>query len=435
MVATLENISQLERRLDIALPSVEIDSEVQNRLKRLARNFKMHGFRPGKVPLKVVAQQYEDQVRREVLGDALQKSFGDAIREQNLKVAGAPRFEPKTAAESASQVEFSATFEVYPDLAVGDIAEVVINRPVTDVSEAEVDKTLEIMRKQRATFGRVERGAAIGDKASIDFVGKIEGQEFKGSKGDDFEVILGEGRLLKDFEDKLIGMKAGASTAFEMRFPEDYHEKEIAGKTATFDVKLKQVKEATLPPIDAQFAKALGVADVNLETMRREVRENLAREVKQRISARLRDQVMQALIDRTAVEAPKSLVELEIERMSKAARHDLEARGVKVDGVPLPREAFEQQAQRRVKLGLILAEVVKANALLAKPEQVRAKIEELAQTYEQPDQVVKWYYQSPQRLREVESMVLEDSVMEWAMRTAKVEDKETAFDELMGNTK
>ena len=435
MAAILENIGQLERRLDITLPSVEIDSEVQNRLKRLARDFKMHGFRPGKVPLKVVAQQYEDQVRREVLGDALQKSFGDAIREQNLKVAGAPRFEPKTAAESASQVEFSATFEVYPELAIGDIAEVAINRPVTDISEAEVDKTLEIMRKQRATFGPVERGAAIGDKATIDFVGKIDGQEFNGGKGEDFEVILGEGRLLKDFEDNVVGMKAGAAKAFEIRFPEDYHGKEIAGKTATFDVKLKQVTEPTLPPIDAEFAKSLGVADGNLNTMRREVRENLEREVKQRISARLKDQIMQALIDHTTVEAPKSLVELEIERMSKAARHDLEARGVKTEGVPLPREAFEQQAQRRVKLGLILAEVVKANALHAKPEHVRAKVEEHAQTYEQPDEVVKWYYQSPQRLREIESMVLEDNVVEWAMRTAKVLDKATAFDELMGNNK
>jgi len=214
MAAILENISQLERRLDITLPSVEIDSEVQIRLKHLARTFKMHGFRPGKVPLKVVAQQYEDQVRREVLGDALQKSFGDAIREQNLKVAGAPRFEPKTAAESASQVEFSATFEVYPELAVGDIAEVTISRPVADVSEAEVDKTLDIMRKQRATFSPVEREAALGDKATIDFVGKIDGQEFNGGKGENLEVILGEGRLLKDFENKLVGMKAGASQTF-----------------------------------------------------------------------------------------------------------------------------------------------------------------------------------------------------------------------------
>jgi trigger factor len=435
MAATLENISQLERRLDITLPSAEIDSEVQNRLKRLARNVKMHGFRPGKVPLKVVAQQYEDQVRREVLGDALQKSFGEAIRAQNLKVAGYPHFEPKHAAPSGSQVEFSATFEVYPEIAIGDMAGVAINQPVTRVSEAEVDKTLTIMRKQRASYVPVERTAALGDKTTIDFVGKIDGHEFDGGKGEDFGVILGEGRLLKDFESQVVGMKPGASRTFEIRFPEDYHGKEMAGKTATFDVKLKQVAEPRLPAVDAEFAKSLGVADGNLEIMRREVRENLEREVKRRISARLKDQIMQALIDTTRVEVPKTLVELEIERMNAAARQDLEARGVKTQGVPLPRDAFEQQAQRRVTLGLILAEVVKVNGLQAKPEQVRAMVEEQAQTYEQPEQVVKWYYQSPERLRDIESMVLEDNVVAWALAIAKVEDKATEFDELMGNGK
>ena len=435
MAATLENIGQLERRLDITLPSAEIDSEVQSRLKRLARNVKMHGFRPGKVPLKVVAQQYEDQVRREVLGDALQKSFGDAIRAQNLKVAGYPRFEPKSAAGSAAQVEFSATFEIYPEVATGDIHKVTISRPLTSVSEAEVDKTLEIMRKQRASFEPATRAAALGDKVILDFAGTSDGQEFDGGTGADFSVILGEGRLLKDFESQVVGMQGGASRTFEIRFPEDYHEKKLAGKTATFDVKLKQVAEPRLPPVDAAFARALGVVDGNLDTMRREIRENLEREVKRRISARLKDQIMQALIDTTRVEVPKTLVELEIERMSGAARQDLAARGVKTDGMPLPRDVFAQQAQRRVTLGLILAEVVKANGLQAKPEQVRAMVEEQAQSYEQPEQVVKWYYQSPARLRDVESMVLEDNVVAWALSTAKVEDQTTGFDELMGNSK
>ncbi len=435
MAATLENISQLERRLNITLPSAEIDHEVQNRLKRLARNVKMHGFRPGKVPLKVVARQYEDQVRREVLGDALQKSFGEAIREQNLKVAGYPRFEPKSAAQSAAHVEFSATFEIYPEVTVGDMTKVAISRPVTSISETEVDKTLEIMRKQRASYIPVERAAALGDKTIIDFVGKIDGQEFDGGKGEDASVILGEGRLLKDFETQVVGLKAGASKTFEIRFPQDYHGKELVGKTATFDVKLKQVAEPKLPPVDADFAKSLGVVDGNVDTMRREVRENLEREVKSRISARLKDQIMQALIDTTRVEVPKSLVELEIERMSAAARRDLEARGIKTESMPIPRDTFEQQAQRRVTLGLILAEVVKAHALQAKPEQVRAMVEEQAQSYEHPEQVVKWYYQSPERLRDVESMVLEDNVVAWALATAKVEDKTTAFDELMGSSK
>jgi trigger factor len=435
MAATLENISQLERRINISLPSQEIDSEVQTRLKRLARNVKMHGFRPGKVPLKVVAQQYEDQVRREVLGDALQKSFGDAVRAQNLKVAGYPRFEPKGELGSAAQVEFSATFEIYPDVTASDMSKVLIKRPVTNISEAEVDKTLEIMRKQRASFDPVTRPAALEDKVTIDFVGKTDGREFEGGKGDDFSLTLGEGRLLKDFELEVVGLKAGDSKTFEMRFPEDYHGKELAGKTATFDVKLKQVAGPRLPPVDADFAKALGVADGNLETMRREVRENLEREVKRRIGARVKDQIMQALIDTTKVEVPRSLVELEIERMQASAKQDLAARGVKTEATPLPRDLFEHQAQRRVTLGLILAEVVKTHALQAKPEQVRAMVEEQSQSYEQPEQVVKWYYQSPERLREIESMVIEENVVAWALATAKVEDKATDFDELMGNSK
>ena len=435
MAATLENISQLERRINISLPSQEIDSEVQVRLKKLARNVKMHGFRPGKVPLKVVAQQYEDQVRREVLGDALQKSFGDTVRAQNLKVAGYPRFEPKGELGSVAQVEFSATFEIYPEVTASDMTAVVIQRPQTAVSEAEVDKTLEIMRKQRASYEPVMRPAALGDKATIDFVGKIEGKEFDGGKGDDFSLTLGEGRLLKDFENHVVGLKAGDAKTFEIRFPEDYHGKELAGKTATFDVKLKQVAGAKLPPVDAEFAKALGVADGNLETMRREVRENLEREVKRRIGVRVKDQIMQAFIDTTKVEVPKSLVEQEIERMQSSAQQDLAARGVKSQGMQLPRDLFEQQAQRRVTLGLILAEVVKTHALQAKPEQVRASVEEQSQSYEQPEQVVKWYYQSPDRLREVESMVVEENVVAWALATAKVEDTATDFDELMGNNK
>ena len=435
MAATLENISQLERRLNISLPSQEINSEVQTRLKQLARNVKMHGFRPGKVPMKVVAQQYEEQVRREVLGDALQKSFGDAVRAQNLKVAGYPRFEPKGELGSVAQVEFSATFEVYPEVTASDMGKVVIKKPVTSVSEAEVDKTLEIMRKQRATFEPVTRVAALGDKVTIDFVGKTDGKEFDGGKGNDFSLTLGEGRLLKDFEEQVVGLAADASKAFEIRFPEGYHGKELAGKTATFDVKLKQVAGPKLPPVDADFAKALGVADGNLETMRREVRENLEREVKRRIGARVKDQIMQALIDTTKVDVPKSLVELEIERMQAAAQQDLAARGVKAQGMQLPRDLFEAQAQRRVTLGLILAEVVKSHALQAKPEQVKAMVEEQAQSYEQPEQVVKWYYQSPERLREIESMVVEENVVTWAQATAQVEDKATDFDELMGNNK
>lgn len=431
MTATLETIGQLERRLNISLASTEIDSEVQNRLRSLARNVKMHGFRPGKVPLKVVAQQYEDQVRREVLGDVLQKNFGDAVRAQNLKVAGYPRFE----AREGGQFEFSATFEIYPEVKLGDLSGVAISRPVTGVDDAAVDKTIEMMRKQRVSFEILERAAQLGDRVSLDYVGHIDGKEFEGGKGSDALVILGEGRLLKDFETQLEGLAPGQARTIELRFPDDYHAKDLAGKTATFDVKLKQVAEPRLPAVDAEFAKSLGVKDGDLDQMRSEIKANIEREVKRRVSARLKDQIMQALIDTSKVEVPKSLVELEVQRMTVAARRDLEARGIKTDDKPLPADLFQQQAQRRVTLGLILAEIVKAHNLQAKPEQVRGMVEEQAQTYEHPDQVIKWYYQLPERLGEIESTVLEENVVEWALGTAKVEDKVIAFDELMGTGK
>jgi len=424
----MENISQLERRLDISLPPTEIDSEVQNRLRNLARKVKLDGFRPGKVPLKVVAQHYEEQVRREVLGDALQKNFGDAVRAQNLKVAGYPRFEVR----AGGPFQYSATFEIYPEVTIGDLSQATIQRPQAQVEAADIDRTLQIMRRQRATFEPVTRAAATGDRVTIDYLGRIDGQEFEGGRGADAAVVLGEGRFLPDFENQLPGLEAGGARTFEIRFPQDYHAKELAGKTATFEVNLKRVEEVKLPPLDAEFARTLGIEDGDLDRMRNEVRANLEREIGQRVALRVKEQVMQALLDGTKVEIPKSLVEIEIEHLSAAARQDLEARGIKTAGVPLPREVFEAQAQRRVKLGLILAEVVRANGLQAKPEQVRALAEERAQSYEQPEQVVQWIYQSPQRLRELESAVVEDNVVQWGLRSARVEDRPVTFDELMG---
>ena len=434
MQANLENLSPLERRLSVAVPMAEIDREIDTRLKRLTRTVKMHGFRPGKVPLKVVAQQYGPQVRQEVLGDALQRSFGEAVREQNLKVAGYPRFEPKPLDEGAAEFEYSATFEVYPEVQVGDISGASITRPSLEVADAEVDRTLEIMQKQRVTYDRAERPAENGDRVTLSYRGTVDGVEFQGGKAENQAVVLGQGRLLPDFESQLMGMKAGDSKTFELRFPDDYHGKDVAGKTATFEVSVSEVAAPKLPEIDAEFAKSLGVGDGDVSKMRAEIKGNLEREVKSRLKSRVKDQVMQALLDTTNVEVPKALVESEIERLRNFARQDLAARGVPVkEDTPLPADMFEKQAERRVNLGLILAEVVKAHQLQAKPEQVRAAVEEQAQTYENPQEVVRWYYQSPERLREIESMVLEDNVVEWALATAKVEDKTIAFDELMGH--
>ncbi len=434
MQANLENLSTLERRLSVAVPMAEIEHEVDTRLKRLTRTVKMHGFRPGKVPLKVVVQQYGPQVRNEVLTETVQSSFGEAVRQQNLKVAGYPQFEPKPFAEGSSDFEYSATFEVYPEVVLGDIAGSKISRPQLEVGDAEIDRTVEIMRKQRVTYDEAERAAENGDRVTMSYKGTIDGVEFEGGKAEDQAVVLGEGRLLPDFESQLQGMKAGDSRTFELRFPDDYHGKDVAGKTATFEISVSEVAAPKLPEIDADFAKSLGVADGDVAKMRNEIKGNLEREVKGRLKARVKDQVMQALLDATKVDVPKSLIVSEIERLRELTRQDFAARGIPVkDDMPLPAEVFEKQAERRVNLGLILAELVKAHQLQAKPEQVRAIVEEQAQSYENPQEVVRWYHQSPDRLREIESMVLEDNVVEWALKTAQVDDQSIAFDELMGN--
>jgi len=434
MQANLETLGALERRLSVAVPMVEINSEVETRLKRLSRTVKLHGFRPGKVPLKVVAQQFGPQVRQEVLGDTLQKTFGEAVKQQNLKVAGYPRFEAKPVPEGAGDFEFSATFEVYPDIRVGDISGKTIERPTLELTEADVDKTLEIMRKQRTIFEPAARAAQDGDRVTLDYAGTIDGKAFDGGAAQGTSVILGVGRMLPDFEKALLGTKAGEVKSFEVHFPDDYHGKEVAGKTARFEVTVKDVAAPKLPEVDSAFAKSVGVADGDLGKLRAEVKDNLEREVKLRLKNRVKDQVMDALLSVTQVEVPRSLVDMEIERLRTTARQDLVARGMKMnENTPIPADLFEKQAVRRVNLGLILAELVKQQGLFPKPEAVRAAVEEQAQSYEQPQEVVKWFYGSPERLRDIESTVLEENVVQWALSTAKVQEKPAVFDELMGN--
>lgn len=433
MQANVENLGQLQRRLNVAVPLDKIDSEVESRLKHLTRTVKLHGFRPGKVPLKVIAQQYGAQVRQEVLGDALQKSFSEAVRERNLRVAGYPKFEAKPPQAGSQQFEYTATFEIYPEVKLGDISGTKISRPVVEVGEEQVAKTLELMRKQRTSYHAVERQAKERDQVTLDFHGTIAGEEFAGGQGKDLALMLGEGRLLPDFEKQIAGMRANETKAFELTFPEDYHGKEVAGKTASFEVTLKRVAEPKLPEINVEFAKNFGVQDGDLEKLQRDIKDNLLGEVKTRAQARIKDQAMQALLNATQVELPQSLVDMEIHRLMENTRKDLESRGVKTQDAPMPHDLFQERAKRRVNLGLIIAELIKIHDLRPKPEQVRTIVEEHAQSYEHPDQVVKWYYSAPERLNDIEALVLEDNVVEWVMKQSKVEDKPMGFDELMGN--
>jgi len=368
------------------------------------------------------------------VSDTVQKTFAEAVKEQNYRVAGYPRFQPRPAAQGANDVEYTATFEVYPEVVMGDIAARQATRPVTKVEDRNVDATLQTLRKQRAKFERVERAAAGGDLVNIDFEGLIAGQPFEGNKAANFTVVLGEHRMLPDFEAALAGLKAGEQKTFPLTFPQDYADA-VKGKTADFTVTVNQVAEAKLPAIDAEFAKALGVDDGDVERLKREVRENMEREVAKRVKANVKEQVIDALHASAGFEVPKALLDAEIERMQAAALEDLKQRGMTVTDKALPADLFAERAARRLKVGLLVADLVKKHDLGARPEQVRKVIEEHAESYEEPDQLIRWYYADPGRLGEVEALVMEDNVVEWAMGKMKVEDKPTDFDELMGTKK
>ena len=424
--------SVLERSLDLSVVIADLDNEIDQRLKRMGKNLKMPGFRPGKVPFNIVKQTYGHEAYADALNGALEKSFTEAVKAQQVRVAGSPKIEPKKT-ESETHLEFTAVFEVYPEIKVADLKDVEIERPVLEVGASELENTLNVLRKQRVSYEPVDRAAAKGDRVTIDFLGKKDGEPFQGGEAKDYPFVLGEGTMLADFENAVTGLKAGEAKSFEMTFPADYHAKDLAGQAVTFDITVKQVSEAVLPEIDTEFAKSLGIADGDVEKMRAEIETNLKREVKSRLKSRVKNQVMDALLKTNPIEVPKALVEIEIDQLIDNARQDMEQRsGKKMKDFPMQREWFADQAKRRVSLGLVLSEIVKVNELHAKPEQIKSVVEEAAQSYEHPEEVVRWYYAQPQRLAEIEGLVIEDNVVEWALSSAKVLDKAIVFDELMG---
>lgn len=432
-MSSVENLGALERRLNALIPQQQIRGEIEARLKRLGRTAKIHGFRPGKVPFKILEQQYGAQIHQEVLGDALQRSFAEATRTNSLKVAGYPNFEVKTADPAAEHIEYSATFEVYPEIVFGDIGAESIERAIYTLSEADIDHTIATLRKQRAVFEKTDRAAQNEDQVRLDFSGKLNGVVFEGGEAKDFAVVLGLGRMLPDFENAIIGMKAGQTKSFDMTFPADYHGKDVAGKQVTFTITLHAVEAPRLPELDAEFAKSLGIADGDLNKLRSEIRENLEREIERRLKLRNKESAMDVLLKISQLDVPKAMVDWEVDSLMKQAMRDMEERGMKVPtGMSLPPDLFKENAQRRVKLGLILAELVKKHDLGAKPEQVKALVQDYARSFEQPEEVVKWYYGDPSRLQEVNNLVLEDNMVAWVMGAAKVTDKAMDFNELMG---
>ncbi|MBL8468525.1 trigger factor [Methyloversatilis discipulorum] len=430
MAQNTSPVNTLERKINMSVVAADVEKNVAARLARMARTVKMPGFRPGKVPMKLVEQQYSAQARSEAFTEAVQQAFGAAVREQNLRVAGFPKIEPAESSEPG-KVFFSATFEVYPEIVAADLGGKALERAVLTVGEAEVEKTLEVLRKQRVAYVAAEKAAAKDDRIVMDFRGTREGEAFDGGTAEDFPVVLGAGALLPEFESNVEGLKAGDSKTFSLTFPEDYQAKDLAGTTVQFEVNIKSVEAPVLPDLSAEFAKSLGVPSGDVEQLKADVKSNLEREVKKRLQARVKNEVMNLLLETHEFDVPSALVEQESQRMAEEARANLASRGMNVKDIPVEPAWFADQAVRRVRLGLVVAEIVKKNELYAKPEQIRAVVEEQAQSYEDPADVVRWYYSDTQRLAQVEALVVEDNVVDWVLSVANVSDKAVEFDELM----
>ncbi len=433
MATTVENLDKLERKITLTVPLDAIRSEVDARLKKLARTVKMDGFRPGKVPVSVVAQRYGGSVQYEVVNSRVGEAFEAAANEAKLRVAGQPRI-TETGGSSEGELKFDAIFEVFPEVTINDLNGSEIEKVNAEVDEAAIDRTIDILRKQRSTFSQraQDAAAADGDRVTIDFEGKIDGEPFEGGRAEDFQFMVGEGQMLKEFEDAVRGMKLGESRTFPLEFPADYHGKDVAGKAADFLVTIKKIEQAHLPDVDDALAKTLDIADGSVDGLRADIRKNLEREVRQRVRALNKSAVMEALIAASELELPQVSVKSEIDRLVEGARAELKQRGVAdADKMPIPDDAFRAQAERRVRLGLVVAELVRKHELQAKPEQVRAHIDELSSSYEKPEDVRRWYYGEPSRLNEVEAIVIENNVTDYVLGQAKVAEKTLAFDELM----
>lgn len=425
MQVSVESTSALERRMTIGVPAERIETEVTKRLQQTARRAKVPGFRPGKVPMNVIRQRYEDSARQEALGDLIQATFYEAIVEQKLNPAGAPAVEPKVF-EKGKDLEYVATFEVFPEIQLAGFDGIAVERLQADVGDADVDNMLEILRKQNTRFEAVERAAEDGDQLNIDFVGKVDGEVFAGGSAKGTQLVLGSGRMIPGFEDALVGVKAGEEHVINPTFPEDYQNLDLAGKAAEFTVTVNSVSAPQLPELNDDFFALFGVKEGGLDGFRAEVRKNMERELRQAIKSKIKNQVMEGLLGANPVEVPKALIGNEVNRLRVQAVQQF---GGNIKPDQLPAELFEEQAKRRVVLGLIVAEVVKQSELKADEARVRELIEEMASAYQEPEQVVAWYYKNDQQLNEVRSVVLEEQVVDTVLQKASVTDKAVSYEE------
>jgi trigger factor len=429
MQVSLETTGSLGRRLTIAVPSERLEKAFSAKIQRLSKTAKFPGFRPGKAPLKLVEAQYGSKVLQEVMGELIQSSFYEAVTEQGLKPAGGPAIQPKTI-ERGRDFEYIAEFEIYPEIGKLEISSSKIERPVCEVTEADVDRTIESLRKQRTTWQPVDRAAQMGDRANVDFKGFLNDVPFEGGEAKGFQLTLGSNALIDGFEEGLVGVKSGESRSLNVTFPADYRNTTLAGQAVRFDVQVHEINEPVLPELNAEFAAMLGIGDGGVDSLRKEVRNSLEREMRDRTRNLVRDQVFKAVIEANVVDVPKALEQAEIERMMESTRANLAAQGVPTDRIPNDPSLYSEQARRRVSLGLILAELVKVKGLIADVARVRSKIEEMAANYEAPADFIEWHYSQPNRLAEVESLVLEEQAIDLLLATAQLVDKPITFQEL-----
>ena len=435
MDVTVENLEGLNRKITLALPWEGIRAAVDKKLSQTQRKAKVQGFRPGKAPLKMVDAMYGTDIRNEVLNDAVVKAFYEVVEAQKLRVAGLPRFNEVENQDDENTFKIDAQFEVFPEVKVGDLSAQEVEKTTTEVSDAEVDKTIEILRGQRTRYNHVERAAQKEDRVIIDFAGKIDGEAFDGGSAENYPFVLGQGQMLPEFEAGVEGLKEGESKDVEVSFPEDYHGKEVAGKTATFTITLRNVSAATLPEVDEEFAKQLGIIDGDVAKMRDEVKKNVSREVNRRVAEKNKAAVMDALLAVTEFDVPAALVQEETGRMMQDARQNFINQGFDAKQLPeLPADMFTEQATRRVKLGLILAQLVEEQQLQPTNDDIRDIVAEFAESYEDPAEVIEWYMGDAERQQGPAALATEAKVVEFVLGKAKVTDKALSFDEVMGNT-
>ncbi len=421
MQVSVESGEGLERRMTVELPAERIEAEVDKRLKQIGRTAKLDGFRPGKVPMNMLRRVYGGQVLQEVYGHLIETSYQEAISQQNLNPAGMPRIEPKEATEEGL-FGYVATLEVMPEIQLAK-PEGKIARPQAEVTEQDIDDMIAKLRKQRASWNEVERAAAEGDQVKISFAGKVDGEVFEGGSAENVPLVLGSKRMIEGFEDALVGMIKAEKRSIELKFPDDYRVEELAGKPVTFDVEVSEVAEEVLPEVDEAFAKEFG-AEEGVDKLRSDIRENMERELAQRVQAKVKTQAMDLIYEQNRIEIPKALVEEEIETLRKQTRERL---GKGAGSLELPRDMFEEQARRRVTLGLVIGEIIRHNSIQIDQDRVRKVIEDFASSYEQPEEVVKYYYSHQEQLAAVQNVVLEDQVVDWVLEQTEVTDEPTSF--------